>query len=323
MSNPPIIFLDSFMHYSSSQITQKWTSGSGTISNSGGRGGRGSLGLASQSVTLGLPSHSLWIVGFAIKPSGFLGTNEEVPQFRGTAALQGVGNGQLMWTGNNASTSAYLPVGSWTYVELRVFFSSTVGTVDVWFNDTNVLSATGQNTGGNPSSLQFDCSTGTTYSIGDLYIAGSDTSTDAPYGDNPVTVLLPTGNGNYSQWTNDAGNSTNNYSHVNLVPPVPATSFLSSATQGTKDSYAMGDLPANATSVIAVQTVLMADKSDAGPRAISPLIRTGTSDYIGAGSNLSTSPLFYEEVFMTNPVSGSGWTVSDVNGMEFGPDLST
>src|SRR5579864_7466676 len=105
------------------------------------------------------------------------------------------------------TTSSAISVNTWNYLEFKVKCDPTTGTVDVHFNNGNVLSLTGQNTQGqSTATLGFIRMAGvaavTTY-YQDLYVC--DTTGGAPantfLGDCRVWTSNPTANGNYTAWT--------------------------------------------------------------------------------------------------------------------------
>jgi len=135
-------------------------------------------------------------------------------------------------------------------------------------------------------------------------------------GDTRIKGILPAGVGNSSQWTPSAGS---NYACVDEVPPSDAD-YVTTNTVGNKDTYAAGDLPADASSVKCVQFAARAQKEGAAtPQNLAFVIRTGGMDYEGSGVVLPTT--FTEHVrdlWVNNPATSQAFTPSEVNGMEIG-----
>src|SRR5574340_1354593 len=147
MATAPVIWADSFMGYSTAQANRWYVIDAGamtTISNTGGRGNRGYCipGGATDNLrrfALGA-SYSLHIVSCAIY--GGYGTNDRF--IVGGQIVAGDGANGLNISG--LITSKKLSPGLWTHVAIRVYRHTTAGTIDCWFNESNVLSASGLNT---------------------------------------------------------------------------------------------------------------------------------------------------------------------------------
>lgn len=320
MATAPIVWADSFMGYSSAQ-GNRWygcPAGNPNINNSGGRGSpaRGSCIMAGNAggpyTVTSLPAtYSTIIVSFAV--SGPPGINSYV--LLGGNIFNGTSNPGAI--SSPIGTTPYrLSPGIWTHVAIRVYFHASAGTIDIWFNEANVLSGSGLNTGGSTNQVLME-----NWTIGDYIVQASNTSTDLPVGDRAVSLLLPTGAGNYAQFAKTG--AATNWQAVSEVPPDDDTSYVSSNTAGQRDSYAMADLPAGAASVAAVVTKLTARKTDAGSRTLNPAFRIGATDYDGTAQSLGTNYQGYSQVYITNPATGLAWTAADVNGLEFGEKLAS
>lgn len=319
MAIAPVVWADSFMGYSSAQCNRWYTCNGGTptINNSGGRGSpaRGSCLMAGTTgayTSTQLPAtYSTVIVSFGVL--GTPGVNDRVvlgnQVFNGTSTPGGIACPA-------GSTPSRLLPGIWTHVAIRVYFHASAGTIDIWFNEANVFSASGLNTGGATNQVAIE-----QWAISDYIVQASNTSTDLPIGDRAVSLLLPTGAGNYAQWAKTG--AATNWQAVSDVPPDDDTSYVSSSTAGQRDSYAMADLGAGVASVAAVVAKLTARKTDAGSRSFNPAFRIAGTDYDGTAQSLGTNYQGYSQVYTTNPATSAAWTPSDVNGAEFGEKLAS
>ncbi len=150
----------------------------------------------------------------------------------------------------------------------------------------------------------------------DLYLL--NTSGDAPLntwlGDRRVDALAPSGAGNSTGWTPSAGN---NWDCVEEVPESTAES-VSATDSGTTDLYALGDMDATVTSVLAVKAQIYGQKSDAGASSVIPVLRTGGSNYDGDAVALSTSWGKADQTWTVNPGTSEAWTRSQVDALEAG-----
>jgi hypothetical protein len=77
--------------------------------------------------------------------------------------------------------------------------------------------------------------------------------------------------------------------------------------------------------VVAVCQSFVTQKDDAGFRTATARVRSGTSeaDFASPFTPLTSNYLIQEQVQETNPITGLAWSVSDVNGAEFGPRIAT
>jgi len=174
-----LLFMDSFDHYATSDLTKKWTevgvnesSGFATAPAIGAYGRNATSGLrtsmgAPNYVGLPLcvtvtPSDNVCLVGFAFKPSSFaaiaVGPSSAAAFWNANWVLSVRMNNSQLWyarlnqdgtisifrdvsgTGTLlGTTSLALQAGVWTYLEFRVTVHDSTGTVDVRFNGTPAM----------------------------------------------------------------------------------------------------------------------------------------------------------------------------------------
>ena len=156
---------------------------------------------------------------------------------------------------------------------------------------------------------------GTSDDYDDLW---SDGSAGAFNGDMRVCSHLPNSDGGASQWTPSTG--TAHYACVDDATPGGDTDYVSDATAGHRDTYGFPALPVGSSATVkAVQVRMWARKDDAGTRTIDAVARIGGTNYDnGSALALSTSYSAQEARYLTDPSTGSAWTVSGVNGAELG-----
>ncbi|MFH1737738.1 MAG: hypothetical protein ABIH23_01935 [bacterium] len=137
-------------------------------------------------------------------------------------------------------------------------------------------------------------------------------------GDLKVFHKLPSGTGNYAQWTPSAGA---NYENVDETPPDDDTTYNSSSTSGQKDSFQFSAASLTG-SVPGVMCLYRARKDDAGSRTLRRLIRVGSSDYYGATlPGITDTYSYLEEILEQDPSTSATWTTSGVDAAEYGYDL--
>jgi hypothetical protein len=338
-----LLFMDSFDHYATADITEKWTSLFNAAHTIGayGRNSTNGLRLGDQggprATVLGGVDEA--IMGFAFKagaaPStcsimGFgsatvwecglmLQADMTLRPYRnnnsGFEVAHGVGNAVLI----GSSTSVALQVGVWAYIEVRMKCHDTLGTCIVRINGTEVLNLTGLDTlytsavltrvglGSNIASYAY---------FDDLVVMNTTGSLNNSFmGDVTISALLPTGAGNSSGWTPSAGS---NYDCVNEASPNDDTDYVSTAALTTKDLYAFADAPAGAD-IRAVQVLAAVRKGAEGPGQVKLVTRSNSTDYDGVAQGIGgTAYSYVREVYETDPATAAAWSESGFNAAEFG-----
>lgn len=338
-------FCDSFDHYATAQIGQKWTTlgAGGSIAAGGRHGSRLQLLSATGAVTKTLDAQQTWIVGVAIF-SADVGSPSTNPT--GIIALLDAGtvqmdvrmndatNRQLTITRNGtvlATGTTSLALSTWYFIEFKVFIHDTTGTAELKINGvtelslTNVdtkntanasanavrLGAAGASSGGTQATWLFD----------DFYVCDGQGATNNNFlGDVRVEAIFPDGNGNSSQMLGSDGNSTDNYLLVDEATPNDDTDYVSEDTVDQKDTYAYGSVTPGSGTVHGVQVLPYARKTDAGARSIKSVARVSGTEEDSATKVLSMSYLYLSDIRETKP-GGGAWSISDVNGAEFGVKL--
>jgi hypothetical protein len=326
-----LLFFDSFDHYVGADINLKYPSYTGIAITSGGRNGTNRIYGANANFTKTFPATDEMICGFA--------WNATSPGSRILAFASGV-TAQLTMSyttgpklrvtvaGGSYDGSFIFSPSVWYYFEVRLKIHDTAGEIEVRIDgsptpdiyQTNIDTQTSTLTTMDSATLGL---TGNgTWSVDDLYLC--DTTGPAPnntfLGDVRVVALLPSGSGNYTQWTPSTGS---NYQNVDEAAPDGDSTYNSTATPSNKDTFAFGDLSMTGT-VHGVQYILHARKDDAGTRVIAPMARISSTDYVSGTSHyLGSSYAYYIQCLEQSPASSSAWTVSEINGAEFGYELES
>lgn len=213
------------------------------------------------------------------------------------------------------------PLNTWVYVEFSFTIHDSAGAYELKINEVSSVSATGVDTKnggtGTVDTIELKSPPATAY-YDDVYIK-SDTTF---LGDCRVERLLPSGNGNSSSWVGSDGNSTDNYALVDETSPNGDTDYVKSTTLNAVDSYALADLATASGTVHGVQYLAYLRKDDAGSRSAAPLVRIGSTDYPGTAVALGNSYVYLREVKETSPATATAWTISEINGMEYGAKVT-
>lgn len=223
-----------------------------------------------------------------------------------------------------ATASASITVDAWNRYEMKVNIADS-GTAVVRKDGEVVLNYSGdlKTSGSDITHVQASFGDGNgNIRYSDIVV--QDTTGPAPFndfiGDFTVSALVPNANGASSQFVGSDGNSTDNYLLVDEIPWNTAD-YVGSGTPGNKDLYNVTDVAAGAT-VLAVQTVVSALKTDSAARGIKFVSRssggvsaTSAEQAMGVSYTAYVSP-----IALTDP-NGDAWTVARLNGAQFGVEV--
>lgn len=116
--------------------------------------------------------------------------------------------------------------------------------------------------------------------------------------------------------------SSTNVSNVDEASTDGDTTYNESSTVGDIDTFGFDNIPTNAT-VYAVQTEVVARKTDAGVRTGKNVVRSGGTNYFGSVKTLHET---YETMIgcrTVDPATSAAWTASAVNSLEVGYALDS
>lgn len=130
-----------------------------------------------------------------------------------------------------------------------------------------------------------------------------------------LAELLPTGAGASSGWTGA-------YTDVDDVTP-PSTGdldLITAASNNLTSTYVMGDISGSISgmSIVAVGVVARARKGTTGPQHLRGVVRISGTDYETSDISPEISLAPARMIWNTNPATSGAWSISAVNGAEFG-----
>lgn len=333
-----MIFCDSFDHYDTATMPQKWPSSGGLASSIGAYGRRaGSKGLRCDRgyVIRNIAAKTTLYVGFAFRvekmPSagnycGMLRLSEATKNHM-NLALTSSGTMQLWFRGYGldlkGTTTVSLLLSAFNYIEFGVKIDDTTGWYDLRLNGTSVLSATNVDTrdlgDGNITSILLGdpISKESQMWYDDLYVNDSLGSVNNTFlGDVRVDCVMPDADGTYLDATPSTG--TSHFALVDEIPPT-TTDYNSLTATDQKDTYGFAALPSvGTTSIKGIQINSNVLKNDAGSRGISNVALSGGTLNYSANAALGTSANYVSSILETDPNTSAQWTESNVNAAEFG-----
>lgn len=234
------------------------------------------------------------------------------------------GNGSILLGETDADV---LKANVWHYVELFVTLSDTVGVVKLrvdgkvppgWTDLANVDTKNG----GTAAVLNYVKLHGSGSPgggiIDDVYIAnGAGTHSNGLMGDTRVVTLFPNGNGDTSDFTGSDADSTDNYLLVNETGD-PGADYIEAEPDGSIDLFTFEDLPVATGTILGVQLGMMGLKSDSGTKSIRGKVKRSGVVSSGDDKTLQTVEALHDNVFTLDPTASAEWTITNVNGSQFG-----
>ena len=345
-----LVFVDSFDHYDTAHLAQKWipilgTGGSYSIAAGAGRRGTAAARWTSVNATGGnesrltqvLPPQSTWICGMAIRVSELPDTAKDIWQWRDGVVSQCEvwlnATGTLSVTRNGThlgTTIAAVFPGTYYYLEWKLVIDNAAGATELRVDGVPWLTLSGVDTQGAAVATATVFRMGSpdawfvtkTMDVDDLYIC--DGTGSAPHntflGDCRVDALMPSGEGANSAWTPSTG--TVHWSLVEEIPPNEDTDYLSAVTPGVRDTHAMGNLPTMPTPTIwGAQHCLHARKEDAGLCQIKSVVKSAATTQAGAEMHaLALTYTYYRTVWPVDPATGLAWTTAAIDAVETGAE---
>ncbi len=350
-----LLFVDSFDHYSTSELGQKYD-GAGTASivdvdDTNGvvpRNGTQSLYFGAQNFLRKMfVQNSTWVMGVGMRLNDDLGGSLPHDIFTvkdytvGTATqsqlslqlfhdnkFRVVRGDAISGTVLATSTGVFSLKNEWHFVELQCVIDQTTGSFSAQFDGTTIdgLTATSQDTAlstnefGNAVILRgVIASPATKCWYNDFYIANGDSpGVTAMLGDMKIDALFPRADGNYEEFTASSG--TDSFALVNELPPTTDDStYVESQTANEKNSFLMDE--AGNFTIHGVQHTVFLRKTDVNRRKIKHLTRIAGTDHKGDLVRMGDVYTMKTKMWETNPQTGSLWLHSQVNGAEFGMEV--
>lgn len=248
-----------------------------------------------------------------------------VVQSTGTiSAIRGVASGTILGT----SASPVITAEAYQHVETLVFFSQTVGTVEVRVNGVTVLSLSGQDT---VASSLIECSQ-VAFSLGpNVTTAAPDVVSDLDdvftydnagsfnntfIGDRRVLTLLPDADTIQADWT-PVGSATG-FGAIDENTPDGDTTYITAGAPGSPgpiSEFGIQNLPAGISAISAVVIVEMARKTEAGPANTQWSVISGVSETAGADKPMTEIYTYRQDVFETDPASAAPFTPAEVDAL--------
>jgi len=219
-----------------------------------------------------------------------------------------------------SSPSNVISTSSWSYIEVKVTFSATVGTVTVRVNNVEVISFTGNTiatTNAYCNIVQIGQVGRYSYYEFDDFILmdGTGSYMNDFQGEERVLTLLP--NSDIStQFTRSSG--TVSYALLNDTA-TNFTSYTQDSTSGDTDIFGYSTVSSSITGILGVQVNTVCQKTDSGALLMNNVLATGGNTYTSATKTVTnTTPAILSDRWAISPYTGTAWTPSDINSINAG-----
>jgi hypothetical protein len=313
-------------HYSDAYTAKKWTSGNASlIDTTGGYDGRPCIklnigtGSGGMSKAVGQNFATL-AIGARLLPTQ-LDTACHVALLDGSthqigAYLNSSGYFEVRRGGSGgallATSSIQTLSSNWVYVELKATINDTTGSFELKINGATAASGSSVDTKQSANAYANTLYIGFRYNtqkLMDVYVASDF------LGDVKVLYLPPVAAGTTGAWTASTGDP---YACVDETTTPNTADYIESGTPGNISTFAMTDISGTG-SIHAVQSVMLAAKTDAGARSAKCVLRAGGADQEGATTHgIGDTATYFFEVWNVDPSDSNPWTVTDINALEVG-----
>lgn len=235
--------------------------------------------------------------------------------------------GQVTGTLLGTSASPVLVADSYQHIEALVFFSQTVGTIEVRVNGVTVLSLSGidtvasslvessQVTFGGSASLSLASTVD--QNIDDVFCYDDTGSFNNTFiGDRRVLTLFPDSDTIQADWT-PVGSATG-FGAIDEENPDGDTTYITASAPGSPgpiSEFGIQNLPAGVSAVSAVVLVELARKTEAGVANTQWSVVSGAFETAGADKPMTEVYTYRQDVFETDPASAAPFTPAEVDAL--------
>lgn len=343
-----LLFIEGGDHYNSTYANKKWDAGDGTFDFAVDTTNKR---FSSQNQVIGidqfvkvLADKATLVVGFWLYVKANVTSIDSLLKFADGETTQctlGIQNYSLAFfrgdhngtklSNNLTNKIKVIKTNVGNYIEVKVTINNSTGSYEVRCNGETIIAGDNQdtqqssnavinrltfheiNTGGNNDSLYTD-----------IYCCDTSGGVNNNFlGDSRISTIYPNANGNSSGFVGSDGNSTDNYLLVDdTTAPDGDSTYVATATVSTKDTYNFGSMSFTPSTIHGVQISALVRKTDAGPRTVAIVTRSGGTDYDSSNYYLGDSYDYISQIRETDPNTAAAWTQSNVNAAEFGIKLT-
>jgi hypothetical protein len=216
--------------------------------------------------------------------------------------------------------------GAYQHFEAKLALGDSDGACEVRINGVTVLNISGVDTkaaGDEIGQVQVGCDNQgvfgfPAYMLVDDIFAWDDTGSGSEVndfvGDKKAYTRLPDGDTPTADWIPSSGSLQ--YPMLDNVPPLDASEYLQADDAGEETQVTVAAFPSEIVAITGVYVVTRLFKTDAGAANAQVSVVSGASVEPGTDRALSTAPVWYGDVFETDPATGAPWLLADLNDAE-------
>ena len=241
-------------------------------------------------------------------------------------AQWGVSTAGEIYVLNGAGTELFrsdgfrIPNNAWTYIEMHVEVSTTVGRIVLKINVEEIWEGTNLNLGSAavhrirfvmdengaiPSGFHR-------FTIDDLITTYGENETP---GESAVTLFLPNADST-SDFTPSAG--SDNFAMVDEQQADSDTTYNESTTIGHTDIFDFSNISTTPDAVRGIFVSVAARKTDSATREMELFFVIGGTEYTIQNFFLGGSYQFFESVVENSPATSLPWTIGELNSLQIG-----
>ena len=246
-----------------------------------------------------------------------LNSTGQLQFYRGTSGGTAIGT---------LSASGSIAANAWYTIATSVTVDPSAGAVILYLNGaaTPAINSTGLNTRNSSNTYANQillnstiANNGSVLKYDDFYCFDTTGSYQNSLPSSTLRVLtkMPSGAGTYTNWTPNG--LAANYSNAAVQPP-NTSDYNSNNTATTKDSYVTQSAGLTVAPYFVVARASMR-RDDAGPHTPSIFVRSSSTDSSGIVTPaLSSSYIFYDAIFQTDPATSAVWTGAGADAAQVG-----
>ena len=224
-------------------------------------------------------------------------------------------------TGVRATSTNTVAATTLYYVELKINFHASTGTMEVRVNGAVWATASSLNTMTSSMEYLYFCGDGAsgytdngTVQIDNLVVMDSNGSYNNDYlGERKIQTIFPDADASPEQWTLSTGSDS--YALVDNVPYTSA-GLTASAIDDTT-AMELPSLPSPGFGINAIQINTIGQKTEAGPSQYHQGIRLSGGEYWGSSiSPALNTPNQFFTIYEKNPLTAADWTPAEIAGAQ-------
>jgi hypothetical protein len=216
-------------------------------------------------------------------------------------------------------TSTYAPPLDlvWRHYEVKVVYNATTGSVIVRENGVEKINQGSLNTG-TPTITTDGVSIAqgglSSSKIDNVYMCDGTGSVNNDFlGEKKVQTIVPDGDTSQEDWALSTG--TNSYALIDDFSDEDST-YISSGTTTDKTRVTMGAISTGAVNIAGLVQTTKHKRDDATAVDMRTNLKSGATTNNGATVSMTASYTCSQEVYETDPNTGSAWTAANVNLVE-------